>query len=89
MVLPMEKNSFICDFGDCHFQNHYVKETHSGTEYLFMEWKSGDYHCGGFGTDYDVFTRKEAFSSRKESLDVLPLIPHIKTRPVLIPVLFL
>ena len=28
-----------------------------GTEYLFIEWKSGDYRWGGFDTDYYVFTR--------------------------------
>lgn len=29
----------------------------SGTEYLFIEWKSGDYRWGGFDTDFYVFTR--------------------------------
>lgn len=29
----------------------------NGTEYLFIEWKSGDYRWGGFQTDYYVFTR--------------------------------
>lgn len=28
-----------------------------GTEYLFTEWKSGDYRWGGFDTDYYVFKR--------------------------------
>lgn len=28
-----------------------------GTEYLFIEWKSGDYRWGGFDTDYYVFAR--------------------------------
>lgn len=27
------------------------------TEYLFIEWKSGDYLWGGFNTDYYVFTK--------------------------------
>ena len=27
------------------------------TEYLFIEWKSGDYRWGGFDTNYYVFTR--------------------------------
>lgn len=30
----------------------------SGTEYLFIEWKSGDYRWGGFDTDYYVFARE-------------------------------
>lgn len=29
----------------------------SGTEYLFIEWKSGDYRWGGFDTDFYVFVR--------------------------------
>jgi len=29
----------------------------SGKEYLFIEWKSGDYRWGGFDTDYYVFER--------------------------------
>lgn len=29
----------------------------NGTEYLFIEWKSGDYRWGGFETDYYVFER--------------------------------
>lgn len=29
----------------------------SGTEYLFIEWKSGDYRWGGFDTDFYVLTR--------------------------------
>lgn len=29
----------------------------NGTEYLFIEWKSGNYRWGGFQTDYYVFTR--------------------------------
>lgn len=28
-----------------------------GTEYLIIEWKSGDYRWGGFDTDYYVFVR--------------------------------
>lgn len=28
------------------------------TEYLFIEWKSGDYRWGGFDTDYYVFIRE-------------------------------
>lgn len=28
-----------------------------GVEYLFIEWKSGDYRWGGFDTDYYVFIR--------------------------------
>lgn len=28
-----------------------------GTEYLIIEWKSGDYRYGGFDTDYYVFVR--------------------------------
>lgn len=28
-----------------------------GKEYLFIEWKSGDYRWGGFDTDYYVFVR--------------------------------
>ena len=29
-----------------------------GEEYLFIEWKSGDYRWGGYETDYYVFVRK-------------------------------
>lgn len=29
----------------------------NGIEYLFIEWKSGDYRWGGFDTDYYVFER--------------------------------
>ena len=29
----------------------------NGTDYLIIEWKSGDYRWGGFDTDYYVFTR--------------------------------
>ena len=29
------------------------------TEYLFIEWKSGDWRWGGFDTDYYVFTRSQ------------------------------
>ncbi|MBO5257798.1 MAG: MerR family transcriptional regulator [Clostridia bacterium] len=36
----------------------YEIRTISGTEYLFLEWKSGDYRWGGFETDYYVFERK-------------------------------
>lgn len=31
-----------------------------GREYLFIEWKSGDWRWGGFDTDYYVFTRSNA-----------------------------
>ncbi len=27
------------------------------TEYLFIEWKSGDYRWGGFDSDYYIFKR--------------------------------
>lgn len=30
-----------------------------GMEYLFIEWKSGDYRWGGYETDYYVFQRQE------------------------------
>lgn len=35
----------------------YEIRTISGTEYLFIEWKSGDYRWGGFDTDFYVLTR--------------------------------
>ena len=30
-----------------------------GADYLFIEWKSGDYRWGGFETDYYVFEKME------------------------------
>ena len=35
----------------------YETKNISGIEYLFIEWKSGDYRWGGFDTDFYVFTR--------------------------------
>lgn len=35
----------------------YEIKTIGGKEYLFIEWKSGDYRWGGFDTDYYVFER--------------------------------
>lgn len=35
----------------------YEIKTIDGKEYLFIEWKSGDYRWGGFDTDYYVFER--------------------------------
>ncbi len=35
----------------------YEVKTIDGKEYLFIEWKSGDYRWGGFETDYYVFER--------------------------------
>ncbi len=35
----------------------YEIKTIGGKEYLFVEWKSGDYRWGGFETDYYVFVR--------------------------------
>lgn len=37
----------------------YEIRTIDDTEYLIMEWKSGDYRWGGFDTDYYVFIREE------------------------------
>ena len=36
----------------------YEIRTVNGTDYLIMEWKSGDYRFGGFPTDYYVFVRE-------------------------------
>lgn len=41
------------DFSACAME---IKQF-DGTEYLIMEWKSGDYHFGGLDTDYYVFVR--------------------------------
>ena len=35
----------------------YEIRTVGGTDYLIIEWKSGDYRYGGFDTNYYVFTR--------------------------------
>ena len=35
-----------------------VYKADDGEEYLFIEWKSGDYRWGGYETDYYVFVRK-------------------------------
>ena len=35
----------------------YEIRTVDGTDYLIIEWKSGDYRWGGFDTDYYVFVR--------------------------------
>lgn len=35
----------------------YEIRNENSIEYLFMEWKSGDYRWGGFDTDYYVFVR--------------------------------
>lgn len=42
-------NSTACAYELC---------TVNGTEYLFIEWKSGDYIYGGFDSDYYVFVRE-------------------------------
>lgn len=69
------KNFFICDFGDCHFQNHYTKEEHNGTEYLFIDYKSYEYCRGGRTTtlvlrrlDRTAYTAEEL--ARKDNLDM-------------------
>lgn len=36
----------------------YEIKTINSKEYLFMEWKSGDYRWGGFDTDYYIFERE-------------------------------
>lgn len=36
----------------------YEIKTVNGTDYLIIEWKSGDYRWGGFDTDYYVFERE-------------------------------
>ena len=36
---------------------HYTFETCNGKEYLFLEWKTGNYVYGGFPPSYYVFTR--------------------------------
>ena len=38
----------------------YELRTIADKEYLFIEWKSGDYRWGGFDTDYYVFIRSNA-----------------------------
>lgn len=72
------KNSFICDFDDCHFQNHYTKETYNGIEYLFIDYKSYEYCHGGRPTtlvlrrlDNKVYTAEDI--ARKDNID-LPFI---------------
>lgn len=37
----------------------YESKNISGIEYLFIEWKSGDYRWGGFDTDFYVFVRAD------------------------------
>ena len=37
----------------------YEIRVENGREYLFMEWKSGDYQWGGYDTNYYVFVRED------------------------------
>ena len=38
--------------------SHYTFEVRNGTEYLFLEWKTGNYVYGGFPPSYYVFVRE-------------------------------
>ena len=49
-------NGFVLRKWNCTACAYEIKNI-DDTEYLFIEWKSGDYRWGGFDTDYYVFRR--------------------------------